>query len=49
MPNLLTESNVAMYTNYISESLSNYGQVDAFFSDFSKALDSVNHDTTENS
>ena len=44
MPNRSTESNLASFTNFISESLSNYGQVDAFFSDFSKAFDSVNHD-----
>ncbi len=38
------ETNLLIYTNYLSEALENGSQVDAVYTDFSKAFDSVNHE-----
>lgn len=43
MPSRSTETNLAIFTDFIFKSFSQHDQVDAFFSDFSKAFDSVNH------
>ena len=42
-PSRSTESNLALFTDYISESFELGEQIDAFYSDFSRAFDSVNH------
>ena len=39
-----TVSNLVTLTHLISDSISSHIQVDAFYSDFSRAFDSVNHD-----
>ena len=38
-----TETNLALFTEFIFSSLDKHEQVDAFYSDFSRAFDSVNH------
>ena len=43
MPSRSTESNLALFTDYISESFELGEKIDAFYSDFSWAFDSVNH------
>ena len=39
-----TETNLTLFTDFIFSSLAEYDQVDAFFNDFYKAFDLVNHD-----
>ena len=43
MPARSTESNLLLFTDYVVKAFIEHEQVDAFFSDFSKAFDSVNH------
>ena len=39
-----TESNLLLFTDYVAKAFIQHEQVDVFFSDFSKAFGSVNHD-----
>ena len=39
-----TESNLLLFTEYVAKAFIEHEQVDAFFIDFSKAFDSVNHE-----
>ena len=44
LPAKSTESNLLLFTDYVAKAFIEHEQVDAFFSDFSKAFDSVNHE-----
>ena len=39
-----TESNLLLFTDYVAKAFIEHKQVDAFFSDVSKAFDSVNYE-----
>ena len=44
MPARSTEFNLLLFTDYVAKAFIEHEQVDAFFSDFSKAFNSVNHE-----
>ena len=44
LPAKSTESNLLLFTDYVAKAFIEQEQVDTFFSNFSKAFDSVNHE-----